>query len=187
MGKMNLTDAERKRRSELAKQLHQRRDPVTGRPLLGGPQPGSGRPRKRRATEILNEKVEDNAEAIWDRLFNLMMHGKEMSSLVAIRQMMDIANREVDIQMAEDKSLENTSTEELVELVASRMARLAESGLIPFDAESTAEDFEPEELSAGDQGSNDQDREEDEPEGSAEAGRANSNLGASPFSRRSSE
>lgn len=182
MGKnLDITDAERKRRSELATQLNKKVDPITGRPVFGGRQPGAGRPRKKRATEMLNEKIEAHTEDIWDRLYLEMKHGKSMPALMAIKQMIEITNTETEIQSKEELALDNTSTEELVELVASRLARLAESGVVPYaDVDITDADVvEPGEISEGI-------AEEDGSQGSSSAGQANSRFGDSAFARRSS-
>lgn len=185
MGKMNLTEAEHERRSQLAKDLTKRVDPVTGRALFGGKQPGAGRPKKVRATEKLNEKIIEATDDIWRRLENEMKNGKSMNALAAIRQMIDIANKETDIQVKEEQNLEEIPTEELLEMFASRMARLAESGLLDYDIDGTAEDLgEAEVIESGDRGSGEDSWQEDEPQGSDGTGQANAGLGASPFARR---
>lgn len=186
--KLNITDAERKRRSELARELHARRDPVTGRNVFGGSQPGQGRPRKKRATEIMNEKVEQHANEIFNRLLNILRNGKNIESLQAANQLVAIANKEADIQTKEEKNIENTSTEELMELVATRIARLSERGVIDFDFEGQAEDVEAPAIAAGNEGTGDEDvdEREDEPPGHSEASGSDERPGTSPFTRRSS-
>ncbi len=176
---MNIDESERKRRSELAKQLHERRDPVTGRRLFGGSQKGSGRPKKRRATEIINDQIEKNALEYFQRLHDIAMSKKaDAVSIQAIQNLIAIANKETDIQVREDRNLDSTSTEELIELVASRYARLIESGKLPTDFEGTAEEVtDYPELDEGN-------AEQDESEGSSDDGPASTGSGTSAFTRR---
>lgn len=182
MGKMNLTEAEHQRRSDLAKDLTKRVDPITGRPLFGGKQPGSGRPRKVRATQKLNEKIIDATDDIWQRLENEMKHGKSMNALAAIRQMMDISKVETDIEAKEEQNLDEIPTEELLEMYASRLARLHESGLLDYDIDGTAEDIgEAEVIEPGDTGRGEDSWAENEPQGSDAASEANAELGKSPW------
>jgi hypothetical protein len=178
MGKMDLTEAERNRRSELARELHGKRDPLTGRRLFGGPQPGAGRPPKRRATEIINEKIEEHALDVWDAMYKALKSGKPMIALQAARQMVEISKMETDIQAREEKNLENTSTEELVELVASRLARLSEADEIrDFIDGYATEETEHVQIGEGN-------GVEDEPEGTVETGSTDAGLGTSAFARR---
>ncbi len=179
--KYTITDEERKRRSDRAKALAARRDPVTGKRLFGGDQ-GGHRPKKKRATEIINDEIEKHALEVWQALYKALKSNKEMVSLQAARQMVEITNQETSVTMKEDRNLEATTTEELIELVSSRLARLAESGNLPFDFELGEDEVtevsdEPRELEAG--------AEQDEPEGSGGTGRTDAGSGTSAFSRRS--
>lgn len=177
--KYNITPEERERRRQRALELAQRRDPVTGKRVFGGNQ-GGHRPRKKRPTEIWNEKIEKHAEEVWEALFRAMKSNKEMVSLQAIRQIVEISNKETDVTLKEDRSIEGTSTEELIELVSSRLARLAESGKLPFDIELTEDEvveIGPGELEAG--------SDEDESQGSGGTSPTDARSGTSPFGRRS--
>jgi hypothetical protein len=184
--KYTISDEERERRRERAKALAARRDPVTGKRLFGGDQ-GGRRPKKKRATEIINEEIEKHAQEVWQALYRALNSKKEMVSLQAARQMVEIANKETDVTIKEDKSLETTSTEELIELVSSRFARLAESGNLPFEFELGEGEVEEvagsPELEAGDaeaeQGG------EAEPEGSSGSSDTDAGPRTSPFGRRS--
>lgn len=188
MSKLNITDAERKRRSDLAVELNKKRDPVTGKRVFGGNQPNNGRPRKKRATELMNEKVEQHAEEIFNRLLFILRKGRPLESLQAANQMVAIVNKESDIKTREEKSIENTTTEDLMTLVASRIARLAERGLIDFDFEGDAEEVAAE-IASGTPSISDEDvdQREDEPEGHSEAGGRDTGLGASAFTRRTAD
>lgn len=188
-GKLNITEAERKRRSDLAIELNKKRDPVTGKRVFGGKQANGGRPRKKRATEIMNEKVEQHAEEVFNRLLFILRKGKPLESLQAANQMVAISNKETDIQTREEKSIENTTTEDLMELVASRLARLAERGAINLDFEGEAEEVEQLTITRGteDVGAEDADQPEDEPERYSGSGSADSGFGTSAFARRTTD
>jgi hypothetical protein len=179
--KYTISDEERERRRERAKALASRRDPVTGKRLFGGDQ-GGRRPKKKRATEIINEQIENHAMEVWQALYKALKSNKEMVSLQAARQMVEITNQETTVTMKEDKNLEATSTEELIELVSSRFARLAESGNLPFEFELGGEDVEEVEPAELEAGSN-----EHEPEGSSSSSDTGSGSRTSPFGRRSPE
>lgn len=177
--KYTISDEERQRRSDRARELTKRRDPVTGKPVFGGNHAKiTGRPRKKRPTEIWNDKIEKHAEEIWSALYKAMNSNKELISLQAVKQIVEIANKETDVTLREEKNIENTSTEELINLVSTRLARLAESGKLPFDFDADAEEIidGPEQLEAG--------PDEDEPEGSSGTGATDAGSGTSAFARR---
>lgn len=132
--KPNYSEEELKRRSEQAKKNHQAIDPVTGRRKFGGPQPGSGRPRKRRVTEVLNEKIEGEADNIFYELKNIMTGSKsEANKLRAIQTMLEVATEESKFQQQEKKDLDNMSAEDLVSLIEGSVAKLSENGDLNFD------------------------------------------------------
>jgi hypothetical protein len=137
--KYSITPEEIEARRKRALELHKRRDPVTNRPLFGGAQPGSGRPKKRRATEVINEEIERNALEYFQRLDKIAKGNVDGLALAAIRQLMEIANKETDVQAKEDRQTIKQTTEELRAQVASRLARLAESGKLPLAVVNEAE------------------------------------------------
>lgn len=134
MYKPEYSEAELKRRSEQAKKNHQMIDPVTGRRKFGGPQPGSGRPKKRRVTEVLNEKIEGEAENIFFELKNIMTSSKsEANKLRAIQTMLDVTVEEAKFKQQEQKDLDNMSAEDLVSLIEGGITKLSESGDLNLD------------------------------------------------------
>lgn len=144
---LDITDEERQRRSELAKQMHEQ-----GK--FGGKQPGAGRPRKRRVTEVLNEKIEGDANLIYERLKESLDSESEVNKLKAIQIMLDTAKSEMDYQQKEKRNLEDMSEEDLIALIASGVGKLNEGGELPFDFDTTAEEIiEPAELEEGSDGS----------------------------------
>lgn len=138
---LDLTEEERQRRSELAKKMH-----AEGK--FGGAQPGSGRPRKRRATEVINEKIEKDAELIYYRLKESLDSDSEANKLKAIQIMLETAKTEMDYQQKEKRNLDDLSEEDLIQLITAGVGKLNEGGDLPFDFESTAEEI-PAELEDG--------------------------------------
>lgn len=137
--KYTISPEEIEARRERALALHKRRDPVTNRPLFGGAQPGSGRPRKRRPTEVMNEEIEKNALAYFMKLDSIAKGSQPGLALAAIRQLIEISNKETDVQAKEDRHADKKSTDELKTQIASRLARLAESGKLPIAVINEAE------------------------------------------------
>lgn len=148
--------AERERRSEQAKRLsqmlvcnsckrefdnpedadsHTLEGPEhTIRRKFGGPQPGSGRPRKKRASEIIAERVSQHAQELWDELYVLATDDSSSAvRLKAITEMLSLEERERAIAVDEQKSLESLKRDELVVYVMDQIAELQRKGVIPED------------------------------------------------------
>lgn len=140
--KTEYSEAEIERRREQAKKNHEIIDPITGRRKFGGPQPGSGRPRKRRVTEVLNEKIEGQAENIFHELKTILTQSSsESNKLRAIQVMLDVAAEEAKFQQQEKKDLDTMSKEDLVNLIENGVSKLAENGELNFDFDAEAEEI----------------------------------------------
>lgn len=125
-----VSDEERARRSELAKQLHSKVvDPTTGRRAFGGRQPGAGRPRRVRAAELVAEEAKKSATEIVSALKDALDAGNPASIRVnAAKTWLEIENREADLQLKEDRDFATLSDEELAMRVAEGFMRLSSSG-----------------------------------------------------------
>lgn len=135
-----ITEEERQRRAERARQLHQQIDPETGRRLFGGPQPGSGRPRKKRAAEIVAEAAERSAKDIIDAFKDALDPEQPASvRLQAAKQWLEVENREAALQLQEDKELKDLDQDALIERVAGAILRLGQTPGFRGRAESRAE------------------------------------------------
>lgn len=123
----NLSDEERQRRSELARKLHnQVVDPSTGRRAFGGPQPGSGRPRKPRAAEVLAEEARKNQDLIVAAFKDALSPNQPVAVRVrAAERWIKIEHDEAALQNVENRELASLSQEELVDIVAAGFVRLA--------------------------------------------------------------
>lgn len=135
------SESEIERRREQAKKNHELVDPVTGKRKFGGPQPGAGRPRKRRATEVINEKTEGIADKMFDKLEGMIDSDSQSMQLRAIQLLIDVANKENEYQAREAKALENMSTEDLVKLIEDGVTHLSQQGDLNFDFIGSAEEI----------------------------------------------
>lgn len=119
---MQISEEERKRRSELAKQLHQK-----GK--FGGKQPGSGRPRKKRASEIVAEQARAEADEII-QVFRDSIRSDNPASvrLNAAKEWLKIEQSEADLQLREERQLDGLTTNQLVEMIIGRLERVQQFG-----------------------------------------------------------
>lgn len=142
MGRLNLSEEERRRRSELAKRLH-------SQGKFGGAQPGSGRPRKKRASEI----VADEAARMADKMiqaFDDALDKKNPASVrvQAAKELLKIERDEAELQLKEEQALEGMTTRQLIELITNRMGKIKELGpadlidVLDLEAEELDEDEE---------------------------------------------
>lgn len=141
--KLNIDEAERKRRSELAKKLHKEG-------VFGGKQRGAGRPKKERAQEYVAEAVRDEAENIVKALKAALAAGQPSTRLKAALAMLDIEQREHEFVMRqEQRAYDNLSRDKLLSLIHARIALLNKTGeLEDFDMEGEATEVVVKELNA---------------------------------------
>lgn len=177
--KYTITDEERQRRRDRALQLHKE-----GR--LGGSKYGKqgGRPKKIRASEIVAQQAQEHADEIVKAMRDGLRAKQPSIRLQAARQWLEVESKEYDLKVKEDRALEQLSTEELVEAIAERFARLSDTGSIPaFDADiSDAEELGP----AGElaEGTDETEPGEVGQDDVAEDGSGTRGSGTSPFARR---
>jgi len=118
-GKRNITEEERKERSERALRMHNEVviDSETGleRRKFGGPQPRSGRPRIPRATEKIAERVGREGDAYFNRLDDIAKnHPNANSSIAAIRELLGVEKEELKRVEHEQQRLEKLQRDELI-------------------------------------------------------------------------
>lgn len=123
---MQLSDEERRRRSEQARRLH-----AEGK--LGGREFGKlgGRPKRKRASELLAEKVADHAQEIWDGLYRLTSDKSSAVQLKALLSLLEIEERERVVKDEEDRALEQMRRDELQAHVMEMLERMGAAGLLP--------------------------------------------------------
>lgn len=131
-----LSQGERERRRELARQLHEREvvdADGNKRRAFGGAQPGSGRPRKERALKRAADAAKDNAEDIIDALKS----GISKESPIQVRvnsatRWLEIEAKEESLELEEEKMLEGLRRDQLIEMLAGKLGVLLEAGALPI-------------------------------------------------------
>lgn len=140
---MALSEEEIQRRRDLANEL-------VAQGKIGGARPGSGRPRKKRVSEVINEKIQDKAEEIW-KVFedSIADTSPPQIRLQAARELLNIEQKELENDEAERRALEGQTKDRLIHDLVSTIQNLSESGYMPaFDAQGDAEEIEPPEIEA---------------------------------------
>lgn len=139
MGELDLTPEQREERRQRALRMHAEVvDPTTGRRRFGGPQPGSGRPRGKRASEIVAERVGREADKISNAIIDgLAPNMPPHIRLQAARDAIAIEQKEAELQLQEERALENLHRDQLLEIVMEKMSRLMEGNVLP-DVDGTA-------------------------------------------------
>lgn len=131
-----ISQEESERRREVALRLHGEVivDPQTGeeRRRFGGPQPGSGRPRKKRAADLILEKIEKDPErvalALWENLADTV---PAHIRLQAAGKVLEIEQKAFEDELREAEQLAKMERGDLVSLVLERLEKLADAGVIP--------------------------------------------------------
>ncbi len=137
---------DRLRIQALKRHASQEVDPVTGERSFGGPQRGSGRPRKDRAIHRLMEELQGDLQ---DDLVNAIKAGLSKKAGIHTRVktakiVYDLEREERKLQIAEEQHAEKTE-EELREYLAEKLAKLQARGALPegarqdYDVDGTAE------------------------------------------------
>lgn len=122
----NWTPERREKQREVAKDL-------VAQGVFGGKGRGQGRPRKKRASEIVAEKVADEGQDIFDRLMEITRHGKDSSSIAAASKLLEVEERERKAHLEEEQQIEDMRMNDLKELVWNQLLELNESGIIETD------------------------------------------------------
>lgn len=130
--KRNVSEEQRKARSEMAKRMHDEVviDPLTGeeRRKFGGRQPRSGRPRKPRMTEVMAELALREGEAYFHRLDDIAKnHPSANAAIAAIREIIEVTEKERKIEQEEQLRLERLQRDDLIYLA---LDLLEKTGLI---------------------------------------------------------
>lgn len=105
----DVSPEESQRRSELAKRLH-----AEGK--LGGKEFGKlgGRPRKKRAAEIVAEKAADEAQLIVDAYIDALKSDNMNVRLQAARDWLGVELKEAELQLKEDRDFNKLNKDEII-------------------------------------------------------------------------
>lgn len=141
----DLEQGERERRRKLsiaAKERHNEIvDPETGRRKFGGPQPGSGRPRKKRAAEAIAERAQQEHDKVARAIFSGLDPRNSPSVRVnTATKIIDIERKERELQLRESE-LDGKTDEEITELLINKLAEWTEAGKLPDPGDLSSEPF----------------------------------------------
>lgn len=121
--KLQLSEKEIQRRKDLARKLREE-----GK--FGGAQRGSGRPKGKRASEIVAEGIREDATKILSALRVALKSNSPTVKLKAALAMLDIEAKETSLQLKEEKqAYENMSRDKLLELIGERFKQLEKEGV----------------------------------------------------------
>lgn len=119
---------------------------------IGGPRPGSGRPpTKRRAAQALAEAANNRTK----ELIAALESGIDPSQPASVRvntaeKWINIERQESELKLKEDRQLDDMSADDLINLIASKFARVRAGGIDFIDGEAV-ELGELDELPPGDE------------------------------------
>lgn len=147
---MKLSDEERKRRRELALKMREE-GKLGGKKALEK----AGRPRNKRANELVAESAREDGVLLVKTLRNLIKTGTETTKLKALITYLEIEAKEHDKQVKEEqKAYENMGRDKLLALIGDRFKELKSQG-IDVEAlmfgKADAINVEAKELESGDQ------------------------------------
>lgn len=100
---------------------------------FGGKGRGQGRPRKKRASEVVAEQVSSEGQEIFDRLMEITRGGKNMESIAAANSLLAIEEKERKVQLEEEQTYEHMRGNDIAELIMHQLAELSANGSIDFD------------------------------------------------------
>lgn len=103
--------------------------------VIGGPRKGSGRPRKKRASEIVAEEATENAELIVSA-FKDALEDDDAAHSTKIRagtEWLAIEQKEAALKMEEEKQLEKMTRGELADSLVELLIGAAQQGALPAD------------------------------------------------------
>lgn len=99
---------------------------------FGGKGRGQGRPRKKRASEVVAENVANEGQEIFDRLMEITRGGKNMESIAAANSLIAIEEKERKLQLEEEQSYEDMRGHDLAESIMNLLVELSTNGSIDF-------------------------------------------------------
>jgi len=135
MGKIQISDAERERRSENMRELHAKGKAGAAFGHLGG------RPRKKRVSEVINEKMEKEAENIWSNLRQLAFDSEsEKIRMDTTFKLLEIEEKERKVVIDEEVGYERLKHGDLAEFVIGNLFELLRTGEINLGEIIDAED-----------------------------------------------
>ena len=97
---------------------------------FGGRGRGQGRPRKKRASEVVAELTASEGQDIFDRLMEITRGGKNSESIAAARTLLETEEKERKLQLEEEQSYEDMRGNDLAESIMTLLYELSADGSI---------------------------------------------------------
>jgi len=97
---------------------------------FGGAGRGQGRPRKKRASEVIAEQVSSEGQDIFDRFMEIVRGGNDGNSIAAGRTLIEIEEKERKLQIEEEQSYEDMRGNDLAESIMNLLFELSADGAI---------------------------------------------------------
>ena len=142
-----ISPEERERRRQWALEKNQEtvvEPDGTVRRKFGGPQPGSGRPRKPRASERIAERVAADGDTFYIKLKEIVDGKNPSEARKAIETLLNIEEKERSLKVQEERDIENMRRDQLMVYIKSKLEELGIE--LPDVIEGTATLVEPEEI-----------------------------------------
>src|SRR3989304_2804822 len=132
---MAISESERERRRDLVRKMHDEViDQETGRRKFGGPQPGSGRPRVTTATELAAEEAAKHKDAIVQVFKDAIDPNNHISArLKGATEWIALEHKQMERDERDEDRLRRAKREELIDVIAFRLARAVSVGAIDLD------------------------------------------------------
>jgi len=89
-----------------------------------------GRPKKPRASELVAERVREDAEEYYQRMRQIVLEGGEKVASTTFTSLMKIEEQERKITVEEEEKIDQLRREELLALVSEQLRELGDSGVI---------------------------------------------------------
>lgn len=135
---------EKKKRTlspEVKEKLRENAKAMVASGKIGGPRPGAGRPRKKRASELVAEKAAEEAEMIVDVFKDsLQPHNPASVRLKGAEAWLKIETDEARLKMEEERHVDEMKTNEIIELIVNKLDKLNNAGVLPDIIEGQAID-----------------------------------------------
>ena len=128
--KKTMSEEERAIKREMALRMNNEIvDPITGRRKFGGPQPGSGRPKKLRASEIVADRARTHARDLVQVFIDAIQPNNSINTRVqAAKAWIELEQKEAALNLEEEEKHDGMTDEDLISNIAGAMIRLQEAG-----------------------------------------------------------
>jgi hypothetical protein len=97
---------------------------------FGGAGRGQGRPRKKRASEVVADLTSAEGQDIFDRMMEIVRGGNDGNSISAARTLLETEEKERKLQLEEEQSYEHMRGNELSESIMNLLYELSANGTI---------------------------------------------------------